>query len=122
MKVRRFKIPIYDYSVVLAELESKDDSEELKKVLNWINAGKEDTEEMVAGLRNGLHDGGYTYCDLRKKKFLILLFPFTSPPERMNTLGHEKRHMEDRIMEHCRVDDIEAAGYLAGFLTKKLFI
>ena len=54
-------------------------------------------------------------------KQMILLYPQTSKASRINCLGHEKRHLEDRILKHCHIDDLETAGYLAGFLTKKLF-
>lgn len=36
-------------------------------------------------------------------------------------VNHEKRHIEDRILQHCGIDDIEAAAYLAGYLSKFIY-
>ena len=67
-------------------------------------------------------NAGLTYIDRTAQKLLIVIFPATSPEELLSTIGHEKRHAEDFILEESGVYDKEAAGYLAGFLTKQMFI
>ena len=121
MKVKRFKIPIYEYSVTLIEAESSSDADEVRKLLIRETIAKEDTEGIVSDLQNGSHNGGYTYRNFRYRKFVIFLFPMKTQANRLNKLGHEKRHIEDRLAEHAGVNDIEALAYLAGFLTEKLF-
>ena len=40
---------------------------------------------------------------------------------RANVYSHEKRHIEDRVLQYASVDDIESAGLLAGFLGEKFY-
>ena len=43
----------------------------------------------------------------------------SSEKNRDNCYSHEKRHIEDRVLEWYSVNDIESAGLLAGFLGEK---
>lgn len=120
MKVKSFTIPIYDYRVTLVEIESKEDKDKFIPVFKRIGPNKEDFEEELSNLDDGLYNGGMTYTNTSIKTFMIILYPMKSKKKRLGVLGHEKRHIEDRLLEHCQVNDIEAAAYLAGFLTEKL--
>lgn len=35
--------------------------------------------------------------------------------------NHEKRHIEDRVLEYCGITDIEASAYLAGYISKFMY-
>jgi hypothetical protein len=122
MKVKTFNIPIYNYRVILAEIESKEDINDIPKILRRVKAKKKHINEEINNIKNGRYNGAMTYTNFSLRTFLILLYKTTSIRRRFEILGHEKRHIEDRIAEHCRLKDIEAMGYVAGFLTEKLFI
>lgn len=122
MKSRTFNIPLYDYTVTLVEIESKEDAMRVIGIFKKNGLSMEDINYEVDRIITGKHNGGNVYRNFKNKKFLIILYRMTSVSKRLEVLGHEKRHIEDRLAEHCGIDDIEAMGYLAGYLTKKLFI
>lgn len=117
----KFTVPIYNFDITLVQIENKDDYEPVKKLLKSINANKEDAEYTLENIKNEAVNGGDTYRDMCCKRFLVLFFPFTDEYERENTFDHEKRHVEDRMMAHVLVDDIESAGLLAGYLGVRFY-
>ena len=121
MKKKTFKVPIYDYTVVFIEIESSEDADKVVPIFKSLKMVDEDIESEVARIKRGCYDGGNTWRNLERKTFMILLYPFSSSLKRRNVLNHEKRHLEDRILEHCQINDLEAAGYLAGFLSEKIY-
>ena len=36
-------------------------------------------------------------------------------------VNEKKRHVEDRILEHVGINDIEASAYLAGYLSQYMY-
>lgn len=120
MNVKKFKIPIYDYDVMYVEVEKGDKIKELKPHLKYIE-GTEYMKEVLEDVTNGKFNGGQHFYNPRFRRVLLFLYRQTSKKSRLNILGHEKRHLEDRLLEATGINDIEAAGYLAGFLTKQLF-
>ena len=50
------------------------------------------------------------------RKIAVVFYPFSNEEEKAEVFAHEKRHIEDRVMEWASVDDIESAGLIAGFL------
>ena len=118
MKVKNFKVPIYNYEVRIIELKKIIKTEndfDLSEHLKWINVPISELGTMI-----DRYDGADVYSNSNKKRFLIILFYHRNKKEKVNTLGHEQRHIEDHILEGCNIQDIEAAGYLAGFLTKEI--
>ena len=65
-------------------------------------------------------DGGWTMLNNYIKSVFILFTGFSSIGKRANVVAHEKRHLEDRILKHGRIEDDEAAAYLAGYLEEEL--
>ena len=53
---------------------------------------------------------------------LVVFYPMSSEDVQAEVYYHEKRHVEDRIMEWASVNDIESAGLLAGFLGTKFYL
>jgi len=121
MKKKEFKIPIYNYDVTFVEIESKNDENEAKLLFENFQLEKEDVEHEMNLINKESEDGGSTYYSLGKKQFLILIHKITSEIERRNIINHEKRHVEDRLLRHCNINDIESAGYLSGFLSEYLY-
>lgn len=76
----------------------------------------EDKEEIFTDIKNENHDGGTTYRSFPTQEFLVIFFKFSSEEAKVNVYAHEKRHIEDRLMQYLEINDIETAGYLAGFL------
>ena len=114
-----FKIPLYYVDVMLVQVESADDAEEVGTLLRNIKADREYAEDTVNAIKRGCTNGGDTYRNLDLKKVVVIFYKITSERERNNVYSHEKRHIEDRVMEWYGVNDIESAGLLAGFLGEK---
>ena len=116
-----FHIPIYECDVMLMQIESKQDSDIVMKNLDWLKVDNEDKQDYKAKIERGCVNGGDCWRNYSLHKFLISFFPFTNMNKKKEVDSHEKRHLEDRILEFVEVNDIEAAGYLSGFLGKKFY-
>ena len=114
-----FHVPIYNIDVKLVQLESTKDIEKLESLNKWIKFPPEEFTDIKECLKKGYVNGGDTWRNLNARKILIDFFPFTSKTIKTEVFYHEKRHLEDRILEHAEVHDIESAALLAGFLGVK---
>jgi hypothetical protein len=110
---------MYEWDVTLIEVVSPDDFDEyIKPELKRLGFLKDEQGEVRYNMT--CTNGGDHFFNGNKKASMIILYPMTSIKNRNSILCHEKRHMEDRILSFCRIDDLEAAAYLAGYLAKKM--
>lgn len=121
MKKMKFRVPLYDFTVTLVEVESKEDKESVLSIMRGIKCPQEYMDSSADYIDRGCYDGGDTFYNFDIKEFFIVFYGFKSERMRQNVYSHEKRHVEDRIMQHTNVDDIESAGMLAGFLGEKFY-
>ena len=119
MKKMQFVVPFYEVTVRLYQVESKDDAPIIRNVLRGLKADKDITEEIVGGIEREAVNGGETFRDLRHKLMVIIFYEWDSEERKIDVFAHEKRHVEDRILEYFGVNDIESAGMLAGWLGVK---
>lgn len=119
MKTMTFYVPIYDIDVMLVQIEGKADAEEIAKPAQWIKLEKNELEELKNAISRGCFNGGDTWRNLEIRKFMIDFLTFSTKDKKTEVYNHEKRHLEDRILEHACVNDIEASAMLAGFLGVK---
>lgn len=117
---RSFNIPIYNFDVFFVEVEGKEDVTPLRRLLRKQGLSDEIEGEILSAVEEGSFDGGWTLSALGRRLFYVILLPMSSEESRVNVLNHEKRHIEDDLLEYCGVDDKEAAAYLAGYLSLKL--
>lgn len=122
MKIERFTIPIYEYDVIYIELHSDDTiDEQIKLVTDELIALKTDqkyTDEVIQDIKDERKNGGNHFYNLSRKISLILIDPHDDPERLRCTIAHEKRHLEDRMLEHYIINDIESAGLLSGYLAR----
>lgn len=121
MKIFRFKIPLYKVHVTFVQSESKEESEDVRKILKANHVSKEFIDDITEAVARGAHNGGDTFRDFRYKRMFVFFYPFDSEIARAETYSHEKRHIEDRVLEYFGVNDIESAGLLAGFLGEQFY-
>lgn len=114
-----FKIPLYYVDVTLIQVESKKDADSVETILKNIKTDKEYLDDTVGNIKRGCRNGGDTYRNLDLKRFVVIFYRMSSEKNRDNCYSHEKRHIEDRVLEWYSVNDIESAGLLAGFLGEK---
>lgn len=121
MKSKRINIPIYDFRLDLLEVENSDDVVLLAKFFKSVRLDDEISLEILDAVKNGDVDGGWTISNFGLKRILVVLLKMRTEAQRRKVLAHEKRHVEDDILEHASVNDKEAAGYLAGYLGKFMY-
>jgi len=121
MRIRKFKLPIYTYDIQFIEVESSKDLKKVTKIIKILRVDKMCYKRITDSIKRGLINGGECIWDHPHKRGAIILYEHTSNKERMITLGHEKRHLEDRILQLYSVSDCEATALLSGYLTQKLF-
>ena len=121
MKIKRFKIPIYEYNVIYVELSgSPKEADRTKILLEDINCDIEDIEETVQEIKDGSVNGGLHLPNLLKLTSLIIIYKHNNEIKKKATIAHEKRHLEDSILKHYSVNDKESAGLLSGWLARKI--
>ena len=86
-----------------------------------IECEQEFIDEFIDYIERGYYDGGNTYRNFDFKRILVIFYPMSDEETRAELYAHEKRHIEDRVMQHASVDDIESAGLLAGYLGKMFY-
>lgn len=121
MKKKKIKIPIYNIDVTVIEVENKYDADSVCKEVESICTEIEYIDTIRRAIENEEHDGGETIRNLLLRKVLVIIYECSSKKTRREIIGHEKRHIEDRILEFFNINDIESAAMLAGFLSSKLY-
>lgn len=121
MKTLKFDIPLYGIHVDLVQVETKDDKDGVIKSMRAIKCRQEFIDEITDYIERGCYNGGDTYRNLDLKRILVIFYPMSDEETRAEVYAHEKRHIEDRVMEWASVDDIESAGLLAGYLGKMFY-
>lgn len=121
MKTLKFNIPLYGVHVDLVQVETKDDKDGVIKLMRAIKCQQEFINEITDYIERGCYNGGNTYRNLDLKDILVIFCPMSDEETRAEVYAHEKRHIEDRVMQFTSVDDIESAGLLAGYLGRMFF-
>lgn len=121
MKSKRINIPLYDFKLDLIEVEDDKDAVLLRKFFKQIRLQDDVSLEILDAVENNDIDGGWTLAALGIKRILVVLLKMSSESKRRQVLMHEKRHVEDDILDHCSINDKESAAYLAGYLGKYMY-
>lgn len=121
MKKLRFNIPLYDFDVTLIQVEEKGDVDGTLSVMRSIKCPQEYLDSVKDYIERGCFGGGDTFYNFDMRSMVVVFYNFKTDLSRWEVYSHEKRHIEDRVLQHTRVDDIESAGLLAGFLGRKFY-
>lgn len=116
-------IPIYNVSLTLIQVTSSDDAESIKDIM--LSSGITEQEYIdytINGIKNNAEDGGETYRNLSKKEILCIFYKMSDKRNKEEIYAHEKRHVEDRILEFFEIDDLESAALLAGYLGRIFYL
>lgn len=121
MKKLKFNIPIYDFDITLVQIEEKSDKVKVLSVMKDIKCTQEHMDGVSDYIDRGCYGGGETFYNFDIRAMVIVFYPFRSEESRWEVYSHEKRHIEDRVLQYAHVDDIESAGLLAGYLGRKFY-
>ena len=116
MKQLKFDIPIFDIEVILIQTESIEDKDTILNLMKDYEATEEILKELDDNISNDRTDGANTYWSAGLHRAITVFYEMASQERKDICYAHEKRHIEDRILEFCGINDRETAGYLAGWL------
>lgn len=118
MRTKKIHIPIYEFDVIIYQLEDVEDADAIAKALRKLNIN-EMVQEVTDNLTDEVLEGGFTCFNGPSKLSVVVLYPTEDAEVYEATLDHEKRHCVDNMLEWVGVNDHEAAAYLSGWLTTK---
>ena len=121
MKKKIIKVPIYDFTITFVEVEKEDDKCAISKLMLSHELPKELIDEVKDKIEKGCIDGGLTTTRPSSHEIFVLLYKSSNETKRRNVVNHEKRHVEDDILEITKVEGQEASAYLAGFLSEHIY-
>lgn len=119
---KTIKIPIFNHTLHVFEVEKRKDADKLIKELKSLEiiSDKEEEDDIRKNIDSEC-DGATTYYRKGDCTLVVVIYIQTKDARRREVLAHEKRHVEDDILEHLGINDKETAGYLAGWLAKEVF-
>lgn len=118
MRTKKIHIPIYEFDVIMYQLEDVNDVGSIAKALKRLNI-TEMIQEVTDNLTDEVIEGGFTCFNGPAKLAVVVLYPTEYGEMYESTLDHEKRHVVDHVLDWVGVHDYEAAAYLSGWLTTK---
>lgn len=118
MRTKKIHVPIYEFDVIIYQLEDVEDAEAIAKALKKLNV-TEMIPEVVGNLTDEVLEGGFTCFNGPAKLSVVVFYPTEDATVYEATVDHEKRHVVDNMLEWVGVNDHEAAAYLSGWLTTK---
>lgn len=121
MKIKNVNVDVYSWKVDIIEMSNQDTFEDAEKALKKYKLGNEIISTIKKEMNDKCKDGGYTFTQFGKWRSVIFLYRMSSQKRRRNVLNHEKRHVEDDILQHLGINDKEAAAYLAGYLSSYIY-
>lgn len=121
MKKLKFNIPIYDFDITLVQIEEKSDKVKVLSAMKDIKCTQAHMDSVSDYIDRGCYGGGDTFYNFDIRAMVIVFYTFRSEESRWEVYSHEKRHIEDRVLQYTHVDDIESAGLLAGYLGRKFY-
>lgn len=118
MRIKKINVPIYEFEIMLYQLEDIEDADAITKALKKVGL-TDMVPEVTENLTNEVVEGGFTCFNGPAKLLIVVLYPTDGGDIYVATLDHEKRHCVDNMLEWVGVNDHEAAAYLSGWLTTK---
>lgn len=121
MRNIEFTVPLYGFKVTFLEIESESDKDDIVNILSKFDGLQEYIKDTISYIENGYVDGGDTFSSQALKEIVVIVYPCKCEESRRRVINHEKRHVEDKILRYCNINDDEAAAYLAGYLSAFLY-
>lgn len=121
MTIKDINVEIYHHKIKLIEVNKKDKYSKLEEILYQYNLPSDTLNDIKYNIENKCINGGWTISSMSRRLSLVIILPCSNKESRRDVINHEKRHIEDDILEHCGVNDKEASAYLAGYLSKYMY-
>lgn len=94
--------------------------QEKKEILSCLS-NSDHLSSITSSLKSAAKDTGFTYSDYSNCKSILVIYKSSSLGEFINTIEHEKRHLEMHICDALDVNPYsEEAAHLSGDLSQKM--
>ena len=118
---QQFNIRRYDWNVVIYYTVSDEQVQEVSDMLRGLRPDSETLEKLERNLGNKAPDTGFIYSSFKSKFSVIVIHKASSIGEFVNTLVHEKNHLEMHICEALDINPYsEEAAVLSGEIGKTI--
>lgn len=118
---QQFKIRKYDWDVIIYYTVDEKQKTEIVTELKELQPDKETFERLERNLMNSELDTGFIYSNFYKHYSLIVIHKASSIGEFVNTIVHEKNHLEMHICEALDINPYsEKAAILSGELAMQM--
>lgn len=118
---QQFKIRKYDWNVIIYYTVDETQKTEIVTELKELQPDKRTFEKLERNLMNAEPDTGFIYSSFYKQFSLIVIHKASSIGEFVNTLVHEKNHLEMHICEALDINPYsEEAAILSGELAMQM--
>jgi len=75
-------------------------------------------KDIINQIREGYTNGGWHLYKNGQRVSMILLYKQTDPKLRHAIINHEKRHLEDNIIDYSMIECSEGKAMLSGYVSK----
>lgn len=118
---QQFNIRRYDWNVVIYYTVNDEQKQEVSDMLKGFRPDKETLEKLERNLSNQTLDTGFIYSSFNSQFSIIVIHKASSIGEFVNTLVHEKNHLEMHICEALDINPYsEKAAVLSGEIGQAL--
>ena len=112
---QQFKIRRYDWNVIIYYTVDEKQKTEIVTELKELQPDRQTYERLERNLMNSSLDTGFIYSSFTKHLSIIVIHKASSIGEFVNTLVHEKNHLEMHICEALDINPYsEEAAILSG--------
>lgn len=116
---QNFKIENYDWNVIIYYTINDTERREIIDMLEGLNCDNTTLESITSNLSKASLDTGFAYSNYDKQCSVIVIHKASSIGEFVNTLEHEKNHLEMHICEALDINPYsEEAAHLSGDLAQ----
>jgi hypothetical protein len=116
---QNFKVDKYDWNIIIYYTVNDVEEKEILDMLESLNCSSEVLISIKDNLEKKSLDTGFSYSNYEKKCSIIVIHKASSIGEFINTLGHEKNHLEMHICEALEINPYsEEAAHLSGDLAQ----
>ena len=116
---QNFKLEKYSWSIIIYYTVTEEEKKEVLDMLEGLGCSDTVFESIKTKLTNASLDTGFAYSSYEKHCSIIVIHKASSIGEFINTLGHEKNHLEIHICEAMDINPYsEEAAHMSGDLAQ----
>ena len=116
---QNFKVDKYDWNIITYYTVNDVEEKEILDMLESLNCSSEVLVSIKDNLEKKSLDTGFSYSNYEKQCSIMVIHKASSIGEFINTLGHEKNHLEMHICEALEINPYsEEAAHLSGDLAQ----